>query len=489
MCGQSRLLRDFKSSLKAEMTALPRGLRATGSRCYARPDNPRAGAGAHAQLADDPAKRVPTAARGACTRVGWHPLRLVAAAPLRRPTEVSKGIGYRWCMSVPRGAVLPWAARLGSCGASAACLAVMLALSGPANSQAGSRYYVEPSGSDRNSGGSPSLAWRTVGRVNRASLRPGDVVVFRGGDRFGDAPLIPRSSGSRRARIRYGSFGGGQAILTRGVFLASIAWITIDGLRIRGAEQGIASGTEGSGARHIELLHNTISDVQIGVNSPNAGDSAWRIADNHVTRTGDSGLILEGADFTVVGNRITSTGTDPTIAYGKHGIYAKGARLTMLRNRIEGFATEGISTRFRDAVIAGNVIQKGDGGVGYYADDPAAGTTTIRANRLARVGYGIYIAPEGAAGPSRERVRVERNTIVASDGPAIDAPGGRGRVEAAGNRVRRASPSEYGAPPAQAGHLPDVARSTGGALARFGAAVGALALALALILARRRIHS
>jgi hypothetical protein len=459
------------------------------------PDTPRGRAQAR-ERADSPttppnaSRPVP---RGASTRVGGHPLRLVAAPRSAGPTDAI-GIGYRWCMSVPRGAVFPWAARLGLQRASAACVAVMLALGGAAHAQAGSRYYVDPSGDDRNAGGSPSSAWRTVGRVNRASLRPGDVVVFRGRDRFGDAPLIPGSSGSRRARIRYGSFGGGQAILTRGVFLASIAWITIDGLRIRGAEQGIASGTEGSGARHIDLLHNTISDAQIGVNSPNAGDSAWRIADNNVTRTGDSGLILEGADFTVVGNRITSTGTDPRITYGKHGIYAKGARLTILRNRIEGFATEGISTRFRDAVIAGNVIEKGDGGVGYYADDPIAGTTVIRANRITRVGYGIYIAPEGAAGPTRERVLVERNTIVAIDGPAIDASGGRGRVEAFGNRVRRASPSEHGASAAQGGHRPDVARSTGGALARFGTAVGALAFALALalalaILARRRTHS
>jgi hypothetical protein len=378
-------------------------------------------------------------------------------------------------VSALRGAAFPRAMRL----AWVWCLAVVLALAGAAHAEAGSRYYVDPSGGDRHSGSSPSRAWRTVGRVNRASLDPGDVVVFRGGRRFGDAPLIPRSSGSRRARIRYGSFGGGRAILTRGLFLASIAWVTIDGLRIRGAEQGIASGGEGSGARHIDLLHNTISDVQIGVNSPNARDADWRIADNSITRTGGSGLILQGADFTVIRNRIRSTGTDPQIEWGKHGIYAKGARLTIRRNRIQVFATEGISTRFRDAVIAGNVIEDGEGGIGYYADDPEAGTTVIRGNTIRRVDYGIYIAREGAAGATRERFRIAGNTILTGAGAAIDAPAGHGRVEASGNHVRRVPSRERDAQPAQSGQPPG--RSTGSGLAWFGAILGALAVALVIL--------
>jgi hypothetical protein len=380
------------------------------------------------------------------------------------------------------GAARGQAARLGSGVAALLLLALVPALAGAADAEA-KRYYVDRSGSDRQSGTSPSRAWRTVGRVNRARLGPGDVVAFRAGRVFGDAPLAPRRSGSRRARIRYGSFGGGRAILTRGVFLASIAWITIDGVRIRGAPQGIASGGEGSGARHIALLHNSISDVQIGVNAANSGDSSWRIADNHIRRTGDSGLILEGSDFTVARNRITRIGTDPRITYGKHGIYAKGARVTILRNRIRGFVTEGISTRFRDAVIAGNVIENGEGGVGYYAEDPQAGTTVIRGNRITRVGYGIYLAPSGAVGPSRERFRIVENTIFTRGGSAIQAPDSQGRVEVSGNHVRWLSPSAR----SHAGDRSDLARSNGGGLAWFGAALGVLALVF-VILTRRRIR-
>ncbi|HZE04136.1 MAG TPA: hypothetical protein VE127_02865, partial [Solirubrobacteraceae bacterium] len=41
----------------------------------------------------------------------------------------------------------------------------------------GTTYYVSPSGSDSDSGTSPSRAWRTVKQVDRAALKPGDQVL------------------------------------------------------------------------------------------------------------------------------------------------------------------------------------------------------------------------------------------------------------------------------------------------------------------------
>ncbi|MGH2870529.1 MAG: hypothetical protein ACRDNK_23540, partial [Solirubrobacteraceae bacterium] len=46
----------------------------------------------------------------------------------------------------------------------------------PAAPVSGRTFYVSVSGSDSNSGTSPGQAWQTVGRVNRASLAPGDGV-------------------------------------------------------------------------------------------------------------------------------------------------------------------------------------------------------------------------------------------------------------------------------------------------------------------------
>jgi hypothetical protein len=327
--------------------------------------------------------------------------------------------------------------RAGAVGA-LALVPLLLAFGPTADAQA-RRFYVDPAGDNRSSGLSPARAWRTVGRVNRASLRPGDHILLRGRREHRDAALSPRASGSRGRRIRYASFGGGRANLTQGVFLASVAWITIEGLRIRGAPQGIAGSVQGSGARDILLRDNAISGVQIGINSPSAADRRWRIVGNRITRTGDSGMIVQGASFAVIRNTVMRTGLDPTIAYAKHGIYAKGPDLRIRDNRISAFSTEGISTRYRNAVISDNVIDEGQGGIGYYRDDPVPGTTVICGNVIGRVGYGIYISPQGSAGVTEERFRILRNVIGAPDGQWIAVSADRERVETSGNRLERAT--------------------------------------------------
>ncbi len=301
------------------------------------------------------------------------------------------------------------------------------------------RFYVDPAGDDRRSGRSPARAWRTVARINRARLRPGDEVLLRGRREYRDAPLSPRVSGARGRRIRYASFGTGRANVTQGVFLTSVAWITVEGLRVRGAAQGIQAGAQGTGASDIILRDNAISGVQIGINSPNAADRRWRIVGNRITRTGDSGVIAQGASFAIIRNTIARTGLDPSIAYAKHGIYAKGPDLRIRDNRISAFSTEGVSTRFRNAIISGNVIFGGEGGIGYYRDDPVPGTTVICGNVISRVGYGIYIAPAGSAGATLEHFRILRNAIGSPDGEWIEVSADRDRVQTSGNRLERSA--------------------------------------------------
>src|ERR1700733_11569483 len=73
-------------------------------------------------------------------------------------------------------------------------------------------YYVSPSGSDSNSG-SASAPWQTIARVNRASLQPGDTVLFQGGQTF-SGTLTPPTSGTSSSPITFGSYGSGQAVIT-----------------------------------------------------------------------------------------------------------------------------------------------------------------------------------------------------------------------------------------------------------------------------------
>jgi hypothetical protein len=329
------------------------------------------------------------------------------------------------------------------------CLTVLylMSVAAPADARL---FYVNPAGSDLRSGRSPAAAWRTVDRVNRAALRPGDMVEFRAGGIFSDSQLMPRRSGTSGAPIRFSSYGGGRATLARGVWFASIAWIEIDGLRIRGVADGIASGY-GSGARHVTILDNVISDVGIAVNSTNPSDDAWTISGNRIAGTRDSGLVVQGDSADISGNQITNTGTDLAIPYDRHGIYSKSPHARIVGNRIVGFQAQGISTRFRDAIVSGNFIEGGDAGVGYWQQDRRAGTTVICGNTIARVRYGVLVGPE--RGPTRERFRIFDNHIDTSGGPAVYVPSGHPLLYKSRNVVTasddHAAQSRAGAEPCQ----------------------------------------
>ncbi|MBX2921948.1 MAG: hypothetical protein KF746_07135 [Chitinophagaceae bacterium] len=74
-------------------------------------------------------------------------------------------------------------------------------------------YYVSATGDDLNDG-SLSLPWKTIARVNRQQLQPGDSVLLRRNDTF-RGNLIPRS-GNANAYIFYGAYGKGNKPLLLG---------------------------------------------------------------------------------------------------------------------------------------------------------------------------------------------------------------------------------------------------------------------------------
>ena len=282
-------------------------------------------------------------------------------------------------------------------------------------------YYVSAGGDDRADGRSPARAWRSIDRVNRAALRPGDRVVFRAGQRF-PGTLSPRRSGRPGKRILYSSWGRGRAKLPGGVFLKSVSHIQIDEFEIRGPQQAVAASSFGSGTRDIKITRNLLADVPIGINAPQRRDLRWTIRNNRILRTGDSGIIMEGTRAVIRDNLIAHTGRDRSIDYGKHGIYAKGPSTSVIRNRILNFADEGVSTRFRNARIMGNVIRGGPGGIAYYRNDDGHGTTHICRNSISGVDFGIYIDPDGLSNGGSERFRIILNRIHNPGGTIINAP-------------------------------------------------------------------
>src|SRR5688500_685342 len=58
-----------------------------------------------------------------------------------------------------------------------------------------STYFVSPGGNDGHSGEAPTAAWRSIDRVNKQQLKPGDLVLFQAGQTFHGSIYIPSTEG------------------------------------------------------------------------------------------------------------------------------------------------------------------------------------------------------------------------------------------------------------------------------------------------------
>ncbi|HLP16811.1 MAG TPA: right-handed parallel beta-helix repeat-containing protein [Bacteroidota bacterium] len=79
-----------------------------------------------------------------------------------------------------------------------------------------SSYYVSSQGSDSNDGKSTSTSWKTISKVNAASLVSGDVINFRAGDTFSGQLNITQSG------VTIGNYGGStKPIISGGAALTN----------------------------------------------------------------------------------------------------------------------------------------------------------------------------------------------------------------------------------------------------------------------------
>jgi Periplasmic copper-binding protein (NosD) len=280
----------------------------------------------------------------------------------------------------------------------------------------GTTYYVSPSGSDSNAGTSPAQAWKTVHRVDEATFRPGDGILFQGGATFDDDVLMPGwgapMSGTSSQPIVFGSYGSGQASLPQGAWMNGNSNLVFENLGM-GPEQGVTGRAD----------NITVEGCTIGGMVPGATDGAeiainaignnWVIRDNRIDRTGDSGMLLRGDHFDVEHNSITNTGLDPKITYGDHGIYLKSTNSSVIDNLIAHFNNDGVSVRYRNSVVNGNQISDGEIGIAWFQYDPIAGTSRWTNNTIASTSIvAIYVSPtDPAAGTTRESFVITGNTI------------------------------------------------------------------------------
>ena len=318
------------------------------------------------------------------------------------------------------------------------CTLVLVAVAAAAGQAAqAAGFYVSASGSDRSSGRSPSHPWRTVARVNRARLRPGDSVLFHGGQTFRDSILMPSSSGNARARITFGSYAGRATISNSGgaVWFSGKHYLTFQNLTLStgGGGSTILGGSK-RGSSHITVHHCALVDSSAAaIISPSAADSRWRIEGNTIKHTGDSGIILLGSHFLVRRNTITDTGWNPSITYGKHGIYAKGPNVRIYGNHISNFAGgSGISVRYHSARVSWNVITGGEYAITYFPNDAVHSTSYVTHNIARGIWHvGFYYGD----GPG-ERFVVAHNSFDMTSGEAFDVKdAGATKITIAYNRV------------------------------------------------------
>jgi hypothetical protein len=122
-------------------------------------------------------------------------------------------------------------------------------------------YYVSPTGNDRAPGTSTRRPWRTLARVNRVRLRPGDRVLLRGGTFFGGTLRLGHSDGGSAARpVVISSFGTGRATILAGgapaIELHDLGGVRISNLTLVGSG---ATSNRGSGVQAVNDLRGAAS--------------------------------------------------------------------------------------------------------------------------------------------------------------------------------------------------------------------------------------
>jgi hypothetical protein len=312
-------------------------------------------------------------------------------------------------------------------------------------------YYVSPAGSDSNSGTSTSVPWRSVARVNSATLVPGDAVRFAGGSSY-PGLLQPRGSGSAGAAITFGAYGNGRPNLTGGISLASQSWLEFVGLGVdtgswstAGTTRGITTSSSGSGVTNVTVDDCAFANVAMGLLIQSRNDARWTVTDSTIQYTRDSGILIYdpnnaneigGGPMTFARNRILDTGLDASLNWYKHGVYEIGHDIVWRDNVIRRFADGGISLRARGNTIEGNLIADGPYAIYFSPYDTTAGTTTIAYNRLSNVTESALEIAASAVSRNVESFVIANNTIAATaNASGIRLLGTAGSVKIANNVV------------------------------------------------------
>ncbi len=142
---------------------------------------------------------------------------------------------------------------------------------------AGVAYYVSATGNDANAGTSPSLAWRSIAKVNSRTFSPGDKILFQGGAVFSGGLVFDSADrGTAVGPISVSSYGTGRATISAGnvnaILLYNTAGFSITELVVKGS--GRTVNTESGVNIYTDLAGNTkLHFIRVdGVDASGFGD-------------------------------------------------------------------------------------------------------------------------------------------------------------------------------------------------------------------------
>ncbi|MGD0583776.1 MAG: right-handed parallel beta-helix repeat-containing protein [Bacteroidales bacterium] len=133
----------------------------------------------------------------------------------------------------------------------------------------GRSYYVSQSGSDDNDG-SVRNPWRSLERVDRKVLNPGDTILFEGGATFsGTCYLDSLDSGDKDSIVVLGSYGIGRATIDgggkQGLVIDNTDYFKISNINIKGSGRKTGNSSDGvliTTADNFELDNLEVSGFQ-----------------------------------------------------------------------------------------------------------------------------------------------------------------------------------------------------------------------------------
>ncbi|MGD7706398.1 hypothetical protein [Microlunatus sp. Y2014] len=244
-------------------------------------------------------------------------------------------------------------------------------------------YYVAADGSDEAAGTTPATPWATTTKINSTTLRPGDRVLFRRGDRW-DGNLVITDSGAPGAPITIGSYGSGSRpridahlpgddVLAATVLVHNAEYVHVQDLELTNtaAEQGMRTGmlvavdapTQPvySGYRiHNLYVHDVTGAIDhisndtkrsggIGVYLDGSAEAVSRlhdvvITDNTVERVDQTGIWIDGN----LRSKNLPPGTD-TVYRGYTWDQIKYTGVEIAYNHVTDTARNGVIIRYADS--------------------------------------------------------------------------------------------------------------------------------------------